>query len=249
MQYRNACIKAGVKPDKPLVIALDGPPGTAKTTMASAIAEACELPHKEISMAGATGKARIIGNESVYTGASWGEFADGQLEHKTKNLVYTLDELEKTGTSEHNGKPDDALLSFLDGRHKGHDDFLGVDVDISDSIVMITTNDFNKLSEPIRDRISYVFHIEPYTLAEKAEVARFKLGKALDYHKIKENTQLPSNIYDVIAKNAKGEGGRDVTNISENIVHKIFCMPKNADGKRVVTDEMIQQWINEARVA
>ncbi len=249
LEYRNACIKAGIKPDKPLVIALDGPPGTAKTTLCKAVAEACELPSKEISMAGATGKAKIIGNESVYQGASWGEFADGQIEHKTKDMVYILDELEKTGTSEHNGKPDDALLSFLDGRHKGYDDFLGVDVDISNSIVMITTNDYNKLSEPIRDRISYVYHIKPYTLEEKAAVARFKMGKALEYHKIKDMVNLPQNIYDTIAKEAKGEGGRDVTNISENITHKIFCLPREKGKKVDVTSDMISRWIDEAHKA
>ncbi|GEM_PF-6719509 len=249
LEYRNACIREGIKPDKPLVIALDGPPGTAKTTLCQAVAEACELPCKEISMAGATGKAKVIGNESVYQGASWGEFADGQIEHKTKDMVYILDELEKTGSSEHNGKPDDALLSFLDGRHKGHDDFLGVDIDISNSIVMITTNDYNKLSEPIRDRISYVFHIKPYTLGEKAKVAEFKVGRALDYHKLKDSVELPDGMYDLIAKQAKGEGGRDVTNISENLVHKIFCMPKEEGKKKNVTIEMVEQWIQEAQKA
>lgn len=249
LEYRNKCMEQGIKPDKPLVISLDGPAGTAKTTIGRAIAKAAGLPHKEINMAGATGKSKVIGNESVYTGASWGEFADAQLEYKTKNIVYTLDELEKTGTSDHNGKVEDTILPLLDGRHKIKDDFLGVDIDISDSIVIITTNNFKKLSEPLRDRISYKFNIAPYTLKEKAAIAKFKFDKSIKYHKMEKDIDVDEGVYDLIAQSVSDQGGREATDIAENIAHKVFIMPKKAGEKLLVTKEMVQGWLAEFKNA
>ena len=249
LEYRNKCIEQGIKPDKPLVISLDGPAGTAKTTIGRAIAKAAGLPHKEINMAGATGKSKVIGNESVYTGASWGEFADAQLEFKTKNIVYTLDELEKTGTSDHNGKVEDTILPLLDGRHKIKDDFLGVDVDISDSIVIITTNNFSKLSEPLRDRISYKFKIAPYTDAEKAAIAKFKFDRSMKYHKIDKDIEIDDDIFNMIAQSVSDQGGREATDIAENIAHKVFIQPKREGEKLKITKEMVQGWLNEAKNA
>ena len=249
LDYRNKCIEQGIKPDKPLVVSLDGPAGTAKTTIGRAIAKAAGLPHKEINMAGATGKSKIIGNESVYTGSSWGEFADAQLEYKTKNIVYTLDELEKTGTSDHNGKIEDTILPLLDGRHKIKDDFLGVDVDISDSIVLITTNDFKKLSEPLRDRISYKFKIQPYTLDEKAKVAKFKFDRSMKYHKMDDKVEVDQEIFNLIANSVSDQGGREATDIAENIAHKIFIMPKNSGEKVKITTDMVNNWLKESKNA
>ena len=249
LEYRNKCIEQGIKPDKPLIISFDGPAGTAKTTLAQAIAEASSLPHREINMAGATGKAKIIGNESVYTGASWGEFADAQLEHKTKNIVYTLDELEKTGTSDHNGKAEDCLLPLLDGRHKIKDDFLGVDIDISDSIVVITTNNFNKLSEPLRTRISYQYKIAPYTINEKAAIAKFKFDKSMKYHKIDDKVKVDDKVYNLIAESVNDQGGRQVTETVQNLAHRIFVMQKNTNSNIKVTKKMVEDWLKQQKTA
>ena len=249
LQYRNKCIESGIKPDKPLVLSLDGPPGTAKTTLAQAIAKATGLPHKEINMAGATGKSKIIGNESVYTGASWGEIADAQLEHKTRNVVYTLDELEKTGTSDHNGKVEDTLLPLLDGRHKIKDDFLGVDIDISDSIVIITTNDFERLSEPLRDRISYKFKIAPYSKETKAKIAKFKFDKSLQYHNIADRVTIKPEVYQYIADNVTDQGGREVSENVQNVAHKIFVLSKEQDGNINISKDMVKNWLNGSKNA
>ncbi len=249
LEYRNECLKTGIKPDKPLVVSLDGPAGTAKTTIGRAIAKAAGLPHKEINMAGATGKSKVLGNESVYTGASWGEFADAQLEHKTKNIVYTLDELEKTGTSDHNGKVEDCLLPLLDGRHKIKDDFLGVDIDISDSIVLITTNDFKKLSEPLQDRISYKFKIAPYTDKEKAAIAKFKFDKSMKYHKLNDKVEVEDGVYDLIARSVSDQGGREATDIAENLAHKVFITPRKDNEKFKVTKSWVQEWLDKSKNA
>ena len=222
LNYRNYCIREGIKLDKPLVISFDGPPGTSKTTLANAIAKATGMPHKEISVAGATGKAKIIGNESVYQGASWGEIADAQIEHKTSSIVYTLDEVEKAGSSDHNGKFEDTLLPLLDDRHRVHDDFLDVDISTGDSIIILTSNDFNKLSEPLKDRISYKFKIKPYDSKLKAKIAEFKLGKALKRHNLTDKVTINSEIYDEIVKYTSDDGGREVSENAQKMITKII---------------------------
>lgn len=251
LEYRNGCIEKGIKPDKPFVVLLVGPPGTCKTMGVKTIAEAIGMPFHEINMAGATGKAKIIGNEPVYTGASWGEFAEAQIKNKTKNNCYLIDELDKVGTSEHNGKTMDTLLPFLDGRHKAKDDFLGVDIDISDSIVFVTTNDMSKLSEPVLDRMSYIIKIEPYSREQKAAVAKLKFNNALDYHHITDNVEVDENIFKVIADSVTDEGGRQATEISENIVHDIFSSVGKLSGsdKFKVTEDFVKNWIEKSRKA
>lgn len=222
LKYRNTCIDKGINPG-PFVLALDGPPGTAKTTLAKAIAEICGMPSKEISMAGMTGKAPLKGSEAVYQGAEWGAFADAQIEHKRKDICFILDEIEKFGLSEHNGKPDDVLLSALDKRHSVFDDFLGCDIDLNNSIIITTSNDFGKLNEILRSRLGTPVTISPYENGIKEKIIKFKADLCMKDHKIDDVVKLSDDaVTEILTRNEESQGGREVTEEIEKVIKMVF---------------------------
>lgn len=227
LKFRNYCIENGIQLDTPFVLALDGPAGTAKTTLANAVAKACDMPHKEISMAGMTGKAPIKGSEPVYSGSTWGEIADAQIEHKTKSIVYTLDEIEKTGSSEHNGKAEDALLSLMDNRHFVTDDYLGVDIDVMDSIIITTSNNYEKLSEPMKSRLSKVVRIKPYTDEVKKSIAEFKMKHFMKKYKMTDKMNINDDALETLVLRHKSkQGGREISNEVESLMESITISPE-----------------------
>lgn len=227
LKFRNYCIENGIQLDTPFVLALDGPAGTAKTTLANAVAKACDMPHKEISMAGMTGKAPIKGSEPVYSGSTWGEIADAQIEHRTRSIVYTLDEIEKAGTSEHNGKAEDALLSLMDNRHFVTDDYLGVDIDVMDSIIITTSNNYEKLSEPMKSRLCKVVKIQPYTDEIKRALAEFKMKHFMKKYKMTDKMQIGDDALEALVLRHKSkQGGREISNEVESIMEKVAISPE-----------------------
>ena len=106
--------RKGIKNKKPLVLCLDGPAGTGKTSVSEVIAEALGMPYKKISMGGTTGTSIIRGTESKFVGAEAGGIAKGQIENKSNRVLYCLDEIDKLGKSEQHGSAESALLSLFD---------------------------------------------------------------------------------------------------------------------------------------
>ena len=75
-------------------------------------------------------------------------------QHRCANPIVILDELEKAGTSKHNGSSSDSLLSFLEpsSARRIRDLALEVDVDQSAISYVATANSINDVPMPLRDR-------------------------------------------------------------------------------------------------
>ena len=219
----NYNIRNGIPNKKPLVLALDGPAGTGKTTISEVLAEALGMHYKKISLAGASGKAAIKGYEAVYTGASMGGIAQGQLEGGTRRVLYCLDEVEKSASSNYNGKVEDTLLSLFDDQAKFVDDNLDVPIDVSQSIFILTTNEFEKLSTPVKNRVKKI-SISPYGKEVKAKIAKLHLGKELKHNKIGEDlVKIEDSAYEALAELTSDQGGREATRNAQKLVDKIVA--------------------------
>lgn len=230
----NYNLKNGIKNTKPFVICLDGPPGVGKTTVGEVISRALDMHYKKVSLAGATGKAVIKGSEPVYTGATYGAIAEGQIEGKTKRVCYLLDEAEKTGTSDFNGRIEDTLLSIFDDQAQFVDDNLNVPIDLSKSVFVMTTNEFNKLSSPLQNRIKKI-SINAYDNKVKAEIAKLKLTKGLQKNKMgTDKVIVEPDVYSKIAEMTTDQGGRETTRNVDEIIRSLKCIFEDKKEKEPV---------------
>lgn len=138
-------------------ILLLGAPGVAKSTLASSLCDALELPHRVIDGASifdgmALGSSRKWGSGSP--GCHW----DVLLEHQVANPALVFDEVDKSGGSTRNGDIKGTLLSLLEPeRAKGFfDPYLETAVNLSGLNIILTANSVAHLSPPLLDRVTII---------------------------------------------------------------------------------------------
>ena len=216
----NYNIRNGIKNKKPLVLCLNGPAGTGKTTISEVIAEALGMPYKKIALGGATGSSIIKGTESKFVGSEAGGIAKGQIDSGTNRVLYLLDEAEKAGTDTQHGDIQSALLSLFDDQAKFADDFLGTELDISQSIFILTTNEFEKLSKPLKNRVKRI-QIAPYEHSTKVKIAKMHLTNDLKEQKLDGKVDVDASAYEQLAKMTEDEGGRETTQNVTSLIRRI----------------------------
>ena len=145
----NYDIKNDINLSKPVIIAIDGPPGTCKSTLMASAADGLGMYLKKIPLSSIEKPGSLVGFERTYVGAKAGAIAAGQIEGKSKKVFYMLDELEKCPREVQN-----TLLSLLDDQAKFKDLYYNCEIDLSQSIFGITTNELEKLKgSALYDRI------------------------------------------------------------------------------------------------
>lgn len=244
----NYDIKNGIVNDKPIIIAIDGPPGTCKSTLMKEAADSLGMYLKKISLNNIEKPGSLVGFERTYSGAKAGAFATGQLEGGTKKVFYMLDELEKSPREVQN-----TLLSLLDDQAKFKDLYYNCEIDLSQSIFGITTNELERLrGTALYDRIKpFVIKVERYDDATKAAIGRLKLNTALKDNNMVDKVVIKDEIFDIIAKATTDDGGRETTQIAEKKLItelKKQLNYKNKGEKIVVDKEFIENLISQFQI-
>ena len=211
----NYDIKAGINNDRPIILALDGPPGTGKSSLMKAIADALGMYFKKISMSATKNSESIIGFERTYVGATPGVIAKAQLEGNTKKVVYGLDEFEKGDEKVMN-----TFLSLLDDQKIFTDRYYNSNIDLSQSMFIITTNELERLrGTPIYSRIKpHVININPYDAGVKSRIAQQKMSYLLESNKMSDKVNIADDVYAAIAEKAPDEGGRYTAQLVDKLI-------------------------------
>ena len=145
-----------------------------------------------------------------------------------------MDEAEKTGTSDFNGRIEDTLLSIFDDQAQFVDDNLNVPIDLSKSVFVMTTNEFNKLSSPLQNRIKKI-SINAYDNKVKAEIAKLKLTKGLQKNKMgTDKVIVEPDVYSKIAEMTTDQGGRETTRNVDEIIRSLKCIFEDKKEKEPV---------------
>lgn len=228
------------KSKKPNILCLSGPPGVGKTMICKIIAEAMNRKFDMISCSGMAEAFSLIGSHITYGNPQYGLILKALLKTETMNPLILLDEIDKVGSSSHNGNVQDALVTILDQdqNDKFVDRFVDIPVDLSQIQFITTVNDINVLSEPLRNRMA-VIEVPGYSESEKFDILKnFIMPSVFNEYNIHEHEVNLSDdaIKQFIKDHGTEPGVRELKRTFKNFMARIVNKLESGDEKIVIND-------------
>lgn len=220
-------------------ILLVGSPGVGKTSVCEAISEIldCELAHVDCSGVDTIGLCGLV---KSYGGAQPSKISNVLIGKGKADLLLRLDEIDKL-VKDKNGDAYSALIKPFGPQRAFHDEFLDGDIDMSNTKIVCTANDINKIPGYILNRFGdNIFYIPDYNTKDKAEIAKhYIISRKLEEYKIKENELVFTDeaIYEVAANYCVDSGAREITAYIESLIRKaIKGWSRGTDPKPLLID-------------
>lgn len=230
------------------VLCFAGPPGTGKTSLGRAIADALGRKFIRMSLGGIKDEAEIRGHRRTYAGAMPGRIIEEIRRAEVMNPVIMLDEVDKIG-QDFKGDSSSALLEVLDPEqnHSFIDHYLDVPFDLSRVMFIVTANIADNIQDPLRDRME-VIEFSGYTEDEKTEIALHYLVP----RQIKEQglSDCPPEftkeaLLKIVQEHTREAGIRDLERHIAAVCRKIATeLVHNREERRItVTPELVEKYL------
>lgn len=142
---------------------LVGKPGGGKSRLVRRLCHELSLPLLRYDAAGASDNA-FAGTPRRWHSGEHCTPLEAVYRSLKANPAVLIDEIDKAGSSRHNGNLELSLLPFLDGGETSArypDPFVESEIDVSHVNFLLTANDDTKLQGPLRDRLRIVRMPEP----------------------------------------------------------------------------------------
>ena len=214
---------------KAQVLCLVGPPGTGKTSICRSVAAAMGRPYRRVALGGLHDEAEIRGHRRTYVGAMPGRIIQELVKAGASNPVFVLDEIDKVQRNTFHGDPSSALLEVLDPEQNCHfhDNYLGVDYDLSKVFFIATANSLAEIQPALLDRME-VIDFSGYVMQEKLEIAkRHLLPRIMKENAVDRRTlKFPSEVIAKVVNEYTREGGvRQLEKqLSKLVRHRVVMM-------------------------
>lgn len=167
---------------------LVGPPGCGKTRFAERLAQLAGVPRWNISAAGKSTGGLLVGLERGWGNAQPSSLFQFMVRAGVINPMVVVDELDKVGTSNHNGNLGLTMLPFLEPESacRVSDDFLLRELDYSRLTWVATANDASLIEAALLSRFEVIRmgkpspdHFAAICLQVRADMAK-RLGVETD---------------------------------------------------------------------
>ena len=229
-----------------------GPPGTGKTSVAHAIADALNRKYVRISLGGVRDEAEIRGHRRTYIGAMPGRILDGINKSGVSNPVMVLDEVDKLITSIE-GDPSSALLEVLDPEQNNTftDHYLNVPYDLSDVLFICTANEISNIPDALLNRME-VIEFSGYTPNQKLQIAKKHLiPEILEKTSIskKQLTITDSGIERIINGYTMESGVRNLKRVLNHLARCVAVnIMKNESEKINITFKNVSDYLDSREI-
>lgn len=219
------------------ILLLTGAPGTGKTSIGKAVAEALQRKYMRISLGGIKDEAEIRGHRRTYVGAMPGRIMDAIKKAGVNNPVIVLDEVDKLGSGSFNGDPESALLEVLDPEQNSTftDHYMNVPYDLSGVLFLCTANSTANMPRPLLDRME-IIELNGYTDEEKLQIGKkYLLPKALEEAGLKKtNIGLPDSVIrEIITEYTMEAGVRGLKKCLDQILRKVAVKLLTEEAEKV----------------
>ncbi len=237
------------------ILLLVGPPGVGKTSLGESVARALGRKFIRVALGGVRDEAEIRGHRRTYVGARPGRIARALTEAETMNPVFLLDEMDKVG-NDWRGDPSSALLEVLDPaqNHTFRDNYLEVDLDLSDVLFIATANVLETIPGPLLDRTE-VITLDGYTDAEKVEIARDHLlprqlrAAGLEPEELDVTESALAAIVDRYTREAGVRNlERELGKLSRKVATEVARRSESASEPVVVDEPEVREYLGKPKV-
>lgn len=229
------------------ILALVGPPGVGKTSLAKSVADSLNREFVKASLGGVRDEAEIRGHRRTYLGSMPGRIIQGMKKAGVQNPVFLIDELDKMA-SDYKGDPSSAMLEVLDPEQNTmfSDHYLEEPYDLSKVMFIATANYLGDIPEALRDRLE-IINLSSYTEEEKLMIAKNHLiPKQIKVNGLTKSQFKMSDaqLRYVIRHYTREAGVRQLERVIASLVRKtVLAILKDGEKSVTINKELVHKWL------